>query len=222
MSEQEEAASGGAAPIPAVDLAALLAARMCHDLISPAGAIVSGLDLLEDPSAQDMRDDAMTLIADSARKLVALIAFDRVAFGASSAAETFDPKALEALAQDIFAHQRATLVWQAPDVGLPKAAGRAALNLAQICGGVLPMGGEARVTVSEAADGVIIVAEAEGGRVRLRPEVADGLEGRPLTDGLSGHWVQAYYLHAVVAAAGGALEVETADGRAVFTVRLPG
>ena len=71
------------------EVAAYLAARMCHDFISPAGAITSGLDLLEDPSAQDMRDDAMALIADSARKLVALLSFDRVAFGASQAAEAF-------------------------------------------------------------------------------------------------------------------------------------
>ena len=52
-----------------LDLAAMVAARLCHDFISPASAIVSGLDLLEDPGAQDMREDAMGLIASSARKL---------------------------------------------------------------------------------------------------------------------------------------------------------
>ena len=49
------------------DLAARLASKLCHDFISPASAIISGLDLLDDPSAKDMRDDAMELIADSAR-----------------------------------------------------------------------------------------------------------------------------------------------------------
>ena len=65
-------------------LAAHLAGRLCHDLISPVSAIVSGLDLLEDPSAQDMREEAMGLIATSARKLADLLSFSRVAFGASA------------------------------------------------------------------------------------------------------------------------------------------
>ena len=87
------------APIRAAELAAYLAARMCHDFISPASAIVSGLDLLEDPTAQDMREDAMGLIAGSARKLADLLAFTRVAFGASASAETFDARELAAALQ---------------------------------------------------------------------------------------------------------------------------
>ena len=79
------------------ELAAWLAARMCHDFISPASAIVSGLDLLEDPSAQDMREEAMGLIANSAKKLADMLSFCRVAFGASASAETFDARELEKL-----------------------------------------------------------------------------------------------------------------------------
>src|SRR5258708_5100521 len=60
-------------PVSGLQLAALLAARMCHDFISPAGAIVSGMDLLDDPTAQDMRDEALNLIGASAKKLVALL-----------------------------------------------------------------------------------------------------------------------------------------------------
>jgi histidine phosphotransferase ChpT len=192
-----------AEPVTPVELAAHLAARMCHDFISPAGAITSGLDLLEDPSAQDMRDDALALIADSARKLVAMLAFDRVAFGASQAAEAFDPRELERLAQGVFAHQRATL------------------NLAQICGAALPMGGEARIAVREDADATTVVGRAVGARVRLRPEVLDGLNGERLGEGLGGHWVQAFYLRSLVDAAGGALSVEIVEGEAMLTAKLP-
>ena len=96
------------------DFAALLAARLCHDFISPASAIVSGLDLLEDPSAQDMREDAMSLIASSARKLADLLQFTRVAFGASASAENFDSRELEKLAQGVFAHVRPSMVWDIP------------------------------------------------------------------------------------------------------------
>src|ERR1700761_2914798 len=80
-----------------VMLAAQLAGKLCHDFVSPSGAIVSGLDLLRDPSAQDMREDAMGLIEASAKKLVAMVHFARVAFGASTSAERFDAKELEQL-----------------------------------------------------------------------------------------------------------------------------
>src|SRR5258708_3475131 len=88
--------------VPQAELAAHLAGRLCHDLISPVSAIVSGLDLLEDPSAQDMRDDAMNLITQSAHKLAHALSFARVAYGSSASAETFDPKDLETLTQGTF------------------------------------------------------------------------------------------------------------------------
>jgi histidine phosphotransferase ChpT len=133
-------------PIAAPDLAAQLAARMCHDYISPASAIVSGLDLLDDPSAQDMREDAMNLIGSSARKLVALLAFSRVAFGASASAESFDARELERLTRGVFDHVRAELDWAVQAETLDKPAARALLNLAQIGASALPTGGVARVS----------------------------------------------------------------------------
>ncbi|HWW26143.1 MAG TPA: histidine phosphotransferase ChpT, partial [Caulobacter sp.] len=120
------------------DFAALVAARLCHDFISPASAIVSGLDLLEDPSAQDMRDDAMSLISSSARKLADLLQFTRVAFGASASAESFDSRELEKLAQGVFAHVRPTLDWAIPPSTMNKATARAILNIAQIAASALP------------------------------------------------------------------------------------
>jgi histidine phosphotransferase ChpT len=204
-----------------VELAAHLAARMCHDFISPAGAIASGLDLLEDPSAQDMRDDALALIADSARKLVAMLSFDRVAFGASAAAEAFDPRELEKLAQGVFAHQRAELEWSVETTSLTKPVTRVLLNLAQICGGALPMGGTAKLSVADEDGTTVITGRAVGARVRIRPEVLDGLNGARLGEGLGGHWVQAFYLRSLVDAAGGELGVEVLEGEIVLTARMP-
>ena len=223
--DSEPAAEPPAAPAPvtAEALAAFLAARMCHDYISPAGAIVSGLDLLEDPTAQDMRDDALGLIATSAKKLVALLQFDRIAFGASAAAESFNVVVLEALTRDVFAHIRAELVWAVEPAGLPKPAARALLNMAQIAGAALPTGGIATLTVTvDAAGETLIVAQSAGPRARLRPEVLAGLQGLPMADGLSGHWVQAYYLHGILAAVGGSLAAEAELEKVVITARLPG
>jgi histidine phosphotransferase ChpT len=209
------------AAVSPVELAAFLAARMCHDYISPAGAIMSGLDLLEDPSAQDMREEAMTLIASSARKLVDLLSFDRVALGASAAAETFGADQLETLATGVSSHGRAQLVWNCAPRSLPKPAARALLNLVQIGLGALPTGGTATLTVVEADDGVVLSIDCVGARARLRPAVVDGLQGRRLEEGLAGLWVQAFYLHELVTTAGGSLEHEVFEERVMLTVKLP-
>ena len=204
----------------ATELAAMLAARLCHDFISPASAIASGLDLLEDPTAQDMRDDAMGLIAQSARKLVDMLAFARVAFGASASAEEFDVRELEALARGVFAHVRPELEWNVEPPVLNKAAARAILNLAQIAAGALPMGGLAKVRVVEADGQVVISIDAEG-CARLRPEVLSGLRGEPLDGALGGHWVQAYYLYLLLRDAGGQVAAEAGDDHVTLAASVP-
>jgi histidine phosphotransferase ChpT len=208
-------------PLRAAELAAFLAARMCHDFISPASAIVSGLDLLEDPTAQDMRDDAMGLIATSARKLADLLAFTRVAFGASASAETFDVRELEKLAQGVFGHMRAELDWQVVTPAVNKPVARTLLNLAQMAGAALPTGGTAQVRAVEEGATVVIAVEATGPRARLRPEVLAGLRGEGPGEGLHGHWVQARYLHFFVTDAGGRVFADLTEEKVTLAATIP-
>lgn len=205
----------------AADLAAQIAARLCHDFISPASAVVSGLDLLEDPSAQDMREDAMTLISQSARKLADLLQFSRVAFGASSSAEVFDTRELEKLARGVFAHVRPELDWKVEPAGLNKPAARVLMNLAQIAAGALPMGGTAVLRAVEADGRVAISVDAAGSRGRLKPEVLRGLRGEGRGDAVGGAWVQAYYLHLIVQGAGGQLAAESGDDKVTLAAWVP-
>jgi len=207
--------------VPPTELAAYLAARMCHDFISPAGAITSGLDLLDDPSAADMREEAMGLIQASARKLVELLAFCRVAFGASASAETFDSRTLETLTQGIYAHVRPELIWSVALPSVNKVTARALLNMAQLAASALPTGGAATVTAGSQGDHVVIRVEARGQRVRLRPEVVSGLNGERLEGGLSGQWVQAFYLNALIREAGGLLEHRLSEDAMVLQARVP-
>jgi histidine phosphotransferase ChpT len=203
------------------ELAAFLAARLCHDFISPASAIVSGLDLLEDPQAQDMRDEAMNLIGVSARKLADLLSFARVAFGASASADTFDARELERLAQGVFAHMRAELEWAVEPAGVNKPAARTLLNLAQMAGADLPTGGKATLRAVQEGASLAIACEAAGPKAKLRPEVLRGLRGEPPGEGLPGHWVQAYYVHLFLADAGGRVFVDVAEERVVFAATTP-
>ncbi len=218
-----EPAESAAAPDPvsAAELAGILAGRMCHDFISPASAIVSGVDLLEDPTAQDMREDAMRLIEASAKKLVGMLAFSRVAFGGSSTAENFDVRELEKLTLGVFDHVRPSLEWAVTLESVSKPCARALLNLAQLGATALPTGGVARVAAVRQGGEVLMSVEASGARARLRPEVIRGLKGEALGEGLSGHWVQAYYLHALLKEAGGRLDHHIAEERVTLRARCP-
>lgn len=211
-----------AKPVPrTAEVAAYLAARMCHDFISPASAIVSGLDLLEDPSAQDMREEAMGLIEGSARKLADLLSFSRVAFGASASAETFDVRELEKLAAGLFKHMRAELDWQVETPAVNKPAARVLLNLSQMAGAALPTGGTAKVRAVAEGASYAIAIEATGARPRMKPEVLAGLAGEAMGEGLHGHWVQAYYVHLFMTDAGGRVFVDVADQKITFAATLP-
>lgn len=206
----------------AAQVAAFLAARMCHDFISPVSAIVSGLDLMDDPEAQDMREDALGLIAASGRKLAQMLAFTRVAFGASASAETFDPRELETLAQGVFGHMRADLNWIVEAQSVNKASARTLLNLAQLAGAALPLGGQTTVRAADDGQATVIAVEAVGPKARLRPEVAAGLKGENLPDGLlHGQWVQAYYVSLFVREAGGRVFAEATDEKITFAATLP-
>ncbi|WP_293906802.1 histidine phosphotransferase ChpT [Phenylobacterium sp.] len=209
------------AVIRPAEIAAYLAARMCHDFISPASAIASGLDLLDDPSAQDMREEAMGLIASSSKKLADLLSFCRVAFGASASAETFDARELEKLAQGAFSHMRAGLAWAVDVPAVTKPAARTLLNLAQMGGAALPTGGLATVRAVQEGESIVIAVEAVGARARLRPEVLAGLQGHALGEGMHGNWVQAYYVHLFVADAGGRVFADVQDERVVFAATVP-
>lgn len=227
MTDQPPADTPAAAPEPgeilpdAAELAAQIAARLCHDFISPASAVVSGLDLLEDPTAQDMREDAMNLIAQSARKLADMLQFCRVAFGASATAETFDARELEKLAQGVFAHVRPDLDWKVEPAGVNKPAARILMNLAQIAAGALPMGGTATIRAVEAGNQLAISVEAVGPRARLKPEVLRGLEGKGRGEAVGGAWVQAYYLSLIARQSGGRIAAESGEDRVTLAAFAP-
>ncbi|MFN3816358.1 histidine phosphotransferase ChpT [Brevundimonas sp.] len=215
MTTETEAVMDGA------DLATFLTGKLCHDFISPAGAIASGLDLINDPSAQDMREEAMGLIATSSEKLIALISFARVAYGAATTAERFSADALQPLAESVFKGARASLDWQVETSEFAKPQARALLNLAQLTGAALPGGGTATVTAREQNGWLTLRGEADGPRARLKPEAAKGLAGERLTEGLAGQWIQSYWLWRTVTDHGGTLGFTVGENRVTLTARLP-
>jgi histidine phosphotransferase ChpT len=112
-----------------LDLAALLCSRVCHDVISPVGAIVNALEVLEedDPS---MRDFALDLIKKSARSASARLQFARLAFGAAgSAGAMIDLGDAGNVANGFLNDEKLSLDWEAPRALLPKNQVKLLLNL---------------------------------------------------------------------------------------------
>ena len=210
-----------ALPVDGTELATLVAAKLCHDFISPSGAIVSGLDLMRDPSAQDMRDDALNLIEQSARKMVSLVHFARVAFGAATTSERFTTRELHDLVVGMTQGGRAGLDWRVEEREFSKPQARVLTNLAYLTVGALPLGGEATVRTRTENGALFIEGFAAGARARLKPEAVAGLKGERLVEGLAGQWIQPYWLWLTVKEAGGALHLEVEDGRVIMVARMP-
>lgn len=205
--------------LPPEILAAALAARILHDLSGPACGVASGLDLLVDPGQGRLGDAAIELAVSSARALLDLLEFHKVAFGATGEAVSAD--ALHRLALTQFEGRRPQLEWVADVDPFPGPAAQAMLILVQISAATLAAGGRARATASCARAQIALGVEGQGPRATLQPEMLEGLEGRALSRGLAGRWAPSRYLAALVTAAGGALTANAGADRFSLAVTFP-
>jgi histidine phosphotransferase ChpT len=180
--------------LDSLDLAALLCSRVCHDVISPVGAIVNGLEVLEDEQDAEMRTFALELIKKSARTASARLQFCRLAFGAAgSAGAAIDTGDAEQVARGLLVDERTKLEWHAARVLMPKNKVKLALNLCLIAAAAIPRGGVIRVTVSGEGEATAITVEANGANARVASHVPALLAGKPDTGAVDAHGIQAYY-----------------------------
>src|SRR3569833_790678 len=116
----------------AVDLASLLCSRLCHDLMSPIGALNNGIELLADETDPEMREKCLELLADSARASANKLKFFRLAFGAAGGfgEEIETLEARTALQGQKGPERRNEQEWAVEADKLPKDAVKLLLNLA--------------------------------------------------------------------------------------------
>jgi histidine phosphotransferase ChpT len=196
----------------AVDFASLLCSRLCHDLLSPIGALNNGLELLADETDPQMRARCMELLADSARTSAAKLKFFRLAFGAAGGfGDAVDAReARSALEGLLAANKRLELGWLVEEAALPKPAAKVLLNLGMIAGDALVRGGRLDVGAEQGDTGALeVVVRAQGPRLVLDPALRDALTG----DGsaaVSARTAAAHLVRSMVADAGGRVQV---DGR---------
>jgi histidine phosphotransferase ChpT len=172
-----------------LDFAALLVSRVCHDLVSPVGAVVNGLEVLEEERDAAMRADALKLVTSSAALAAARLQFARIAFGAAgSAGAELDLNEVGRTVCGLLEGSKTELGWEAAAVNWPKDWAKLLMNSALLGADCLPRGGRVRVTTTTeaSAPGFLVRASGQGARVHedvekaLRGEDAGSLDGRSI------------------------------------------
>ena len=200
-------------------LAAALAGRLIHDVMGPLSGVISGLDLLNDPTARELHADALVLATASARTLHEEMAFSRVLYGAG--ATPIEAGTLESLARGLFIGARATLDWSMALDAVPATAGRTLLGFVRLAAAALAAGGVVKVSVLAAVPGVVLRVEATGPRARFSAEALTGLAGAPFSEGLIGKWAPAYHLWAAASSLDGTISTKVTDGGMTLEARFP-
>lgn len=191
-----------------LELAALLSSRICHDVISPVGAIANGLEVLAEETDQATRDSAMELIRKSAAQASAKLQFARLAFGAAGSAGTdIDLRDAERVARGIMDPAKHRLQWTGPAATLAKDKVKLLLNMVALAIAALPRGGDIAVAISGGQGDSAFEVRSGGEAARIPDGVPDLLGGANGHD-LDTHSVQPYYAGRIAAAAGMALSAE--------------
>ena len=205
--------------LDALELAALLCSRVCHDLISPTGAIVNGLEVLEEKdSDEETKSFALDLIKKSARTASARLQFCRLAFGAAgSAGAEIDLGNAHAMAQAIIDDDKTKLAWNLPRVLLPKNQVKLLLNMLIIAGQTIPRGGTLTVDPVGAGAGMGFRITATGLNARIPHAVPALLEGTSENGSVDAHAIQPFYAGLLARACGLKVNLK-AEGDAVIVV----
>jgi histidine phosphotransferase ChpT len=205
-----------------LDLAALIASRVCHDVISPVGAINNGIEVLEDEDDAEMRKIAMDLVKKSAKQASAKLQFCRLAFGAAgSAGAEIDTGDAESVARGFAEGDKVVFSWEGPRLYLPKNKVKLLLNLVMIGLSAIPRGGSLGVRIEPGEASPSFRLTAQGMQARIPSGVPDLLRGFPAGHAVDAHSIQPYYTGLVAAAAGMAVDM-TLDADTVTITATPG
>jgi histidine phosphotransferase ChpT len=182
-----------APPLPALDLAALLCSRVCHDLISPVGAVVNGLEVLDEAKDEANKTFALDLIKKSAGTASAKLQFCRIAFGAGgSAGAQIDLGDAEKIARGFLEDDKTKIAWNLPRALLPKNRVKLLLNMLLIAQQTIPRGGQLTVDAIGSGESMGFKVSAAGANAKVPPAVASLLAGEA-GEGLDAHRIQPFY-----------------------------
>lgn len=179
--------------LSALELSALLASRVCHDIISPVGALANGLEVLDEDQGAEMEEFAMELIRKSAKSATAKLKFSRLAFGASgSAGASIDTGEAEEVVSLYMAGEKPDMTWTGIRSLVPKNRVKLLLNLVLISLGAIPRGGNVGIEIIGEGDDATFEIRCVGPKSRVPGDFVDMLNG-VVEEEISAHGVQPYY-----------------------------
>lgn len=180
--------------IGTLDLAALLCSRVCHDLISPVGAIVNGLEVMEESKDEANKTFALDLIKKSAGTASAKLQFCRIAFGAAgSAGAQIDLGDAEKISRGFLEDDKTKLAWNLPRILMPKNRVKLLLNMLLVAGQTIPRGGQLTVDPIGSGETTGFKVTAAGTNAKVLPAVASLLGGDAGGEALDAHRIQPFY-----------------------------
>jgi histidine phosphotransferase ChpT len=192
-----------------VDLASLLCSRLCHDLMSPVGALNNGIELMADEQDPEMRDKCLELLGESARASANKLKFFRLAFGAAGGfGDSIDTREAQAALEGLFgAERQIKLGWMVPGDKLPKGAVKLLLNLALLAGDALVRGGQLDVGAESSDDMLELVIRADGPRILLDPVLRETLLNGAAGGNVEPRAAGAWLAHSLAAETGGSIQL---------------
>ena len=200
-----------------LDLAALVSSRICHDIISPVGAIANGLEVLDEDGDQDMRAHAMDLIRKSTAQASAKLQFARLAFGAAgSAGAEIDLTDAEKVARAVAQSDKHNVEWDGPAATVAKDKVKLLLNLVTLALAALPRGGALKISITGDSGAPSFEVQCRGEAARV-PETFEKMLSGTAGLALDAHSVQPYYTLRMAKSAGMSLAARVEEGGVVLT-----
>jgi histidine phosphotransferase ChpT len=199
-----------------LDFAAMLVSRVCHDLVSPVGAVVNGLEVLEDERDAGMRADALKLVASSAEQAAARLQFARVAYGAAgSAGAELDLNEVGRIVKGLTHGGKTEVEWNAASANWPKDWAKLLMNATVLALDSLPRGGKVIVETSADASAPSFTIRASGTNARVLEEVEKAALGEPVHP-LDGRSIQAYLTHKLARGVNAGLTITAGENTVQF------
>jgi histidine phosphotransferase ChpT len=205
------------------DLAALLCSRLCHDMLSPVGALSNGLELLADEKDPEMRKRCFELLEQSAKISTDKLKFFRLAYGAAGGfgdeVPADEPRDL--VAGLIAANERVTFEWGVTDSTLPKPAVKVLLNLSAIAIDALVRGGTLAIGAERRGGATEIAVRATGPRVAFDANIGKALDGSLAARELTGRTAPAHMIRLLADELGGGVQYALSAEALVMGAILP-
>ena len=209
--------------LDAVDLASQLCSRLCHDMLSPVGALTNGLELLADEQDPEMRKRCFELLEQSAAISANKLKFFRLAYGAAGgfgdSVSVEEPKALvESLLGDT---GRIELNWALAESSLPKGAVKVMLNFASMAIDALVRGGTLDIGAEENNGATEIVVRATGPKIAFDDTIGNALQGGLTATDVTSRTAAAHMIALLAEQSGGGLQYQRTDDALVLGAVMP-